>query len=652
MRTHARYRIIGYVIAAATFLVAAPPSARAVCTGDCNNDGTVSVNELITGVNVALGRMPMTACTAFDSGGDAKVSVAELISGVRAALEGCGINLQAKTFRSIQEVFTNSCALSSCHSTIARQGGLVLDSEEVAWDSLVDHESTHPDAQAAGLLRVASGDPENSFLIRKLRGMGPGDRMPQVGQALSEETIQIIEDWIARGAHTTTEECPVLGEEGGGAHGDHVRTVCDDTPIEPGDFVWKPEQPLAVPDPSDGIQLYVPPRPVQPGQEWEECVAFRVDWAKVSSDLGLTGGAAPTIKWQEYRMHEGSHHLLVYMYFGNNPDWEWPEGPFNCSAGNCRDAGICGAEGTCTSGKLGKSCAVNEDCDECPPDGRTILPVGGTQVAGTRYTVTYPAGVGIPVLGQNPVIIANLHYTNPFQPAQAIYGEGWLNFHFHKPGEFKQLLDGVFAIGYRDLFVEPYQERSMSMMWHPNGIISGSTDAKIFQLFGHMHKRATLFQIDLVSGGACSQSGNLCGRDDDCACRPWERNCETGQTCVLAADHEDTTIYRTPSWDNAPVVDYPAPYLRVNKDQGLRWTCTHVNGVEGDPTRPPKKCHEGCRACGWQAETRTCVFDRGIYHGVDSEARVYQEGDPMPLVFGELADDDMCNMFGYFLPAR
>jgi len=46
------------------------------------------------------------------------------------------------------------------------------------------------------------------------------------------------------------------------------------------------------------------------------------------------------------------------------------------------------------------------------------------------------------------------------------------------------------------------------------------------------------------------------------------------------------------------------------------------------------------------------VFDRGIYHEVDSEARVYQEGDPMPLVFGELADDDMCNMFGYFLPVR
>jgi hypothetical protein len=271
-------------------------------------------------------------------------------------------------------------------------------------------------------------------------------------------------------------------------------------------------------------------------------------------------------------------------------------------------------------------------------------------VAGTRYTVAYPPGVGIPVLGQKAVIIANLHYTNPFQPAQEVYGEGWINIHFHKPGEFKKLLDGIFAIGYRDLFVEPYEERSMSMMWSPRGIISGSADADVFQLFGHMHKRATLFQIDLVSGGACSGTGKLCGRDDDCACRPWERNCETGQTCVLSPDHEDTPIYRTASWDNAPVVDYTPPYLRVNKDQGLRWTCTHVNGVEGDETRPPKRCHEGCTACGWDADTRTCIFNRGVYHGVDTQPRIYQVGDPMPLVFGELADDDMCNMFGYFLP--
>src|SRR5262249_9469911 len=81
-----------------------------------------------------------------------------------------------------------------------------------------------------------------------------------------------------------------------------------------------------------------------------------------------------------------------------------------------------------------------------------------------------------------------------------------------------------------------------------------------------------------------------CGRDDDCP---------TGQTCARPPGSEDSTIYHTDAWDRAPVMDFQAPYLQVNQDQGLRWTCTHTNGVEGGPTRPPKRCSEGCRSGGW-----------------------------------------------------
>ncbi len=627
------------------------PAGAQTCAGDCNNDGEVIVAELMMGVNIALGEARATVCSAIDTSEDARVSVAELISAVRSALEGCPINVRAKTFRSVQQVFDQSCAFSTCHSALARQGGLVLNSEEVSYTNLVDTDAQHPEAAAMGMKRVVSGDPASSFLIRKLRGMGPGDSMPQASPMLSEEIIQVIEDWIARGAHETLEECEALGEEegfqGGGAHGTGAQTVCDSTPIEPGDFKWVPEQALPVPALDEGIQLYVPPRPVEAASEWETCYAFRPDWLEAGRNMGIAGN--PTIKWQEYRMHEGSHHLLVYSYFGQHPDWVWPEGFFDCSAGNCVHPGIC-TEGTCTSGKIGQDCSENGDCDECPPDGRTIIPIGGTQVAGTRYQVLYPEGVGIPVLGKDAVIIANLHYTNPFQPAQDIYAEAWINFYFHQPGEFKALLDGVFAIGYTDLLVEPFESRSMSMIWRPRGIISGSDDAFVFNLFGHMHKRGKLFQVDLISGGSCSVSGDLCATDADCACRPASRNCTEGQTCVLSDDYEDTTIYSTTTWDSAPVIEYPKPYLKVPKDAGLRWTCHHINGIEGDPNYPPKVCHEGCRACGWDDETRTCVFTRGRNLGFHEATRTYQEGDPMPLVFGELADDDMCNLFGYFIP--
>src|SRR5215468_1597208 len=98
-----------------------------------------------------------------------------------------------KSFGAIQQVFTQSCALTSCHSAVGRKGNLILEQEDLSYTNLVDHESDHPEARAMGLLRVESGHPASSFLIRKLRGLGPGDQMPQGGGMLPEATIQMIE---------------------------------------------------------------------------------------------------------------------------------------------------------------------------------------------------------------------------------------------------------------------------------------------------------------------------------------------------------------------------------------------------------------------------------------------------------------------------
>src|SRR5262249_54143725 len=188
---------------------------------------------------------------------------------------------------------------------------------------------------------------------------------------------------------------------------------------------------------------------------------------------------------------------------------------------------------------------------------------------------------------------------------EEIYGENWLNIYLYKPGEFKVLLDGIFAIDFGDLFVEPYQTRTIARVWQPVGLLTRQPeDAAVFQLFGHMHKRGDSFQIDVVRGGHCS--GNpawACGRDDDCRCwfpqRTRSGTCQAGQTCVRDPGAEDSTIYYTDAWDRAPVMNFQPPYLLVNHDQGLRWTCTHTNGIQGDPAHPPKTCKEGCNACGW-----------------------------------------------------
>ena len=59
------------------------------CAGDCNGDGSVAINELITGVNIALGSTTVASCPSFDRNGDGEVAINELIAAVNAALAGC-----------------------------------------------------------------------------------------------------------------------------------------------------------------------------------------------------------------------------------------------------------------------------------------------------------------------------------------------------------------------------------------------------------------------------------------------------------------------------------------------------------------------------------------------------------------------------------
>lgn len=61
----------------------------AACPGDCDGNQIVTVEELIRGVNIALGTRPATDCPDFDANGDGDVSIAELVGAVNAALGGC-----------------------------------------------------------------------------------------------------------------------------------------------------------------------------------------------------------------------------------------------------------------------------------------------------------------------------------------------------------------------------------------------------------------------------------------------------------------------------------------------------------------------------------------------------------------------------------
>ena len=77
---------VQFLLALVLLASAAPVFA---CTGDCDADGRVLVDEIVLGVNLALGTEATASCYAYDRNFDDAVTVDEILSAVSSALEGC-----------------------------------------------------------------------------------------------------------------------------------------------------------------------------------------------------------------------------------------------------------------------------------------------------------------------------------------------------------------------------------------------------------------------------------------------------------------------------------------------------------------------------------------------------------------------------------
>jgi len=99
------------------------------------------------------------------------------------------------TLTSIQEtIFTPICA--QCHVGSGAPRGLRLDSLDRSMSSLLDVIADEDN----NVFRVLIGDAENSYLIQKLEGTASfGSRMPLGQPALSQDTIDVIKEWINDG---------------------------------------------------------------------------------------------------------------------------------------------------------------------------------------------------------------------------------------------------------------------------------------------------------------------------------------------------------------------------------------------------------------------------------------------------------------------
>ncbi|MGE0706586.1 MAG: hypothetical protein AB7N76_05775 [Planctomycetota bacterium] len=103
----------------------------------------------------------------------------------------------------VQEVFDNVCL--RCHAGAESAARLDLEAER-AYATLVER----PSRQLPGMLLVAPGEPERSYLLHKLRGThldvgGHGQRMPKNGTwgrggDITPLREQAIERWVRDGA--------------------------------------------------------------------------------------------------------------------------------------------------------------------------------------------------------------------------------------------------------------------------------------------------------------------------------------------------------------------------------------------------------------------------------------------------------------------
>jgi len=88
MRTLLRMVGAAAAVIAALQVATVMASVAQQTVGDCDRDGSVTVDELILGVNIALGELPVADCPSFDADGDGQVTIDELTLGVNTALNG------------------------------------------------------------------------------------------------------------------------------------------------------------------------------------------------------------------------------------------------------------------------------------------------------------------------------------------------------------------------------------------------------------------------------------------------------------------------------------------------------------------------------------------------------------------------------------
>lgn len=480
-----------FVIGLALFAVGGvQPASAQVCTGDCNDDGTVTIDDLITVVNVSLGSMPMSACAEADNAPtDGRVAIDEVIQSVRGSLFGCFCMGEQLTFNSTFEAIQKQiferrgCTAAVCHGSPPpqAQGGLDL-RPDVAYENIFEKPATEVDMNL-----ITPGARDRSYLYLKLAAAtDPGQLsgfqimgapMPNGLQPLSADELEAMRLWIYSGAPKTG---TIMGT-------DELLGACL-PPSRPISI-----DPLPAPAADKGVQFKMPPWPLPAQSEFEGCTATYYDFTAQTPE-GMKDPTGKLFRWDgfEVRQDPQSHHLLLYYSPLNlEPEGIDPHHPsfgtWTCAGGDhagevCEptDLTFCG-EGVCASQMKPSFACVGYG----PPARQPAEIVGGAPAAQTVFDFPTSVYQQLPMKG---VMYWNTHAFNVTNRDHVMNGR--VNYYFAPPGQ--QINQACRISDFNAIFRPNNPPFTKETFCNDHIFPVGS---RVFQLFGHNHKHGERFWV-------------------------------------------------------------------------------------------------------------------------------------------------------------
>ena len=433
---------------------------------DVNRDGTVNIQDLVL-VAGALGQPgDRTAVQNPDVNRDGTVNVLDLVR-VSNSFGQTDPN-DNSTYHDIQDyIFDKSCANSACHAAPANAGNLNL-TYQLSYQDMVGRVPQNPAAAAAGMKLVDPGNPENSFLLTKLKLTAPtpeqGAPMPFNAGKLHPGKINAVETWIAAGA-------PREGVQKG---------IGDLSVLRDPREVFQPPAP---PPPGEGYQLRMPPFKIEPGTEREVYYATQIvdeNGQPVQDDIFVNG--------VEIYYPVGSHHFAMF-YLTNE----------SVSKG-LLDVNVVPGIGVDPN----DSFRVFDSIAHIGTFGLIGIDrflIAGSQTADTGFR--FPEGVALRIPG-NGVYDLNSHYIN-LLGTEVMHGEVYVNIYTIPPEEVKYEAK-VFLVYNNNINVPPGTARMTGLDWAVedelrNQGLPPDASIHVVSLSSHMHRHGELFEINRLSTG-------------------------------------------------------------------------------------------------------------------------------------------------------